>query len=111
MAKENDNPEVWGFFKRGDIVLDFKGSVWGNKKFELHSFNGNAYCPLVSAYFLGAEKKNSNMCNLGTDAIRLIGAKKRPLINVKTSNIIKLRKLGNVEAKREFAIRLNNKKL
>ena len=48
MPIDNDNPQVWSYFKRGDIVKDSEDSVWGNTKFEITGFHGNWYCPLLS---------------------------------------------------------------
>lgn len=110
MPKENKDKKIWKYFKYGDVVRDSENSVWGNKLFVVYFFHGNDYCPLVSAYFQGKEKNNSNVCNLDVREIKLISAPKRPFKNINKKSLLKLMKKGNMEAKREFMIRLNNKK-
>ncbi len=111
MGKENDNPDVWKYYKTGDIIRDSEDSVWGKKLFEIDSFHGNAYLPLVTAYMVGKPKTISNMCNFDLRRIKLITCDKRPLRKLQRDAILKIMKKGNVEAKREFMMRLNTKKL
>ena len=111
MAKDNDNPAVWRYFKIGDIVRDEPDSIWDKKLFEVSSFHGNYYLPLASVYFVGKPKTNGNMCNFDIRTMRLITAKKRPFKNLDRKKLIKLMNRGVVEAKREFMMRLNTKSL
>jgi len=111
MPFENIDPNVWKYFKKGDIIRDEDDSIWGNKLFEIYFFHGNDYLPLVSAYFVGKSKTNVNMCNFDIRKSKLIRALHRPLKKLKKSVLIMLIKKGNIEAKREFMIRLNTKTL
>lgn len=111
MPRENDNPNVWKYYKIGDIVRDEEGSLWENKLFEISSFHGNAYLPLASVYMMGKPKTNGNMCNFDIRCIKLITAKKRPFRNVPRTKLIKMMNKGIMEARREFMMRLNTKTL
>lgn len=99
------------YFKKGDVVLDFPGSVWGNKKFVIQSFHGNWYCPCATVLELGKPDMNKFKCNFDTRDMRLVGATKRPMKNLDKRIVAKMMKNGVVEAKREFLIRVNTKKL
>lgn len=111
MPRDNKDPKVWKYFKNGDIVRDEEESVWGKTKFEIVSFHGNWYCPLVMANIVGKFHSNGKpqTCNLDVRFIKLLGAKQRPFRNVKRKVLLNLLKKGVVEAKREFMIRLNTK--
>lgn len=114
MKKNNSNHNVWGIFRVGDIVKDSKDSVWGNTKFEITYLHGNWYCPLLSADIIGKFHKNSNTpqrCNLDAREVRLVNSVKRPFRKIDKISLVKLMKKGNIEAKREFNIRLNTKTL
>lgn len=99
------------YFKKGDIVIDFPGSVWKNKKFVIEGFHGNWYCPCASVLELGKPNLNKYRCIFDTRDMRLVGATKRPMKNLDKRVIVKMMKNGVVEAKREFLIRVNTKKL
>lgn len=99
---------IFRYFKVGDIVRDAPNSVWGDKLFEIKNFHGNAYLPLASAYFVGKPKTNTNMVNLDLRKIKLMSAPKRPLKNINEKTLVNLIKKGNIEAEREFLIRINN---
>lgn len=99
---------IFRYFKVGDIVRDAPNSVWGNKLFEIKNFHGNAYLPLASAYFVGKPKTNTNMVNLDLRKIKLMSAPKRPLKNINEKTLLNLIQKGNIEAEREFLIRINN---
>lgn len=113
MPRDNDNPKVWSYFKRGDIVEDSEDSVWGNTKFKITGFYGNWYCPLLSADICGKfyPSGNPQCCNLGVREARLINAPHRPFRNMKKVPLLKLMSKGNVEARREFVMRVNTKTL
>lgn len=113
MPKDNDNPRVWRYFKRGDIVKDSEDSVWGNTKFEITGFHGNWYCPLLSTNICGKfyTSGNPQRCNLDVREARLINATHRPLKRLKKIPLLKLMSKGNVEARREFVMRVNTKTL
>jgi len=110
MLKDNNN-KIWKYFKVGDIIRDGDDSIWGNKLFEIHSFHGNAYLPLVSTYFAGKAKRIRNRCNFDIRTTKLIRAPHRPFKKIKKSVLIMLMNKGNIEAKREFMMRLNTKTL
>ena len=110
MSKDSNN-KIWKYFKIGDIIRDADDSIWGNKLFEIYSFHGNAYLPLVSVHFVGKPKTNGNMCNFDIRETKLIRAPHRPFKNLKKSALIMLMRKGNIEAKREFMMRLNTKTL
>ena len=44
--------------KKGDIVVDSPGSIWGNKKFVVEGFHGNWYCPCASVLEFGKPDSN-----------------------------------------------------
>jgi hypothetical protein len=108
---KNCNNKIWKYFKIGDVIRDADDSIWGDKLFEIYSFHGNDYLPLVSVYFYGKPKINKNMCNFDIREIKLINAFHRPFKKLKKTDLIKLMKRENIEAKREFIIRLNTKNL
>lgn len=99
------------YFKKGDIVRDFPGSVWGDKKFIIEEFFGNWYCPRASVLELGKLDSNKYRRNFDTRNMRLVGAAKRPMKKLDKRVIAKMMKNGIVEAKREFLIRVNTKTL
>lgn len=107
---ENEAPEVWRYFKNGDVVRDADDSIWEDKLFEIAAFHGNAYCPMVSVYFYGKPKTRLNMANLDIREIKLMSAVKRPYKKLPERLLYKLIKKQNDEAKRELLIRVNNKK-
>lgn len=108
MGKENTDPKIWKYFKYGDIVrCEY---TWGKKLFEVHSFHGNWYCPLMSVYMCGKPRTNGNMCNFLVSETKLITAPHRPFRKMTKRVLIKLMSKGNVEAKREFIMRTNSKK-
>lgn len=104
----NTDPKVWKYFRHGDIVKD--EYVWGNKLFKVHSFHGNWYCPLMSVYMCGKPKTNGNMCNFDVRLTKLITSPHRPFRKIPKKTLVKLMSKGNVEAKREFIMRINSKK-
>lgn len=113
MPKDNDDPKVWKYFKRGDIVRDSDDSVWGKTKFEITSFHGNWYCPLLSANICGKfyPSGNPQRCNLDVRFVKLINSPIRPFRKIPKKVLLNLLRKGNVEAKREFMMRLNTKSL
>lgn len=48
------------------------------------------------------------MVNLDLRKIKLMSAPKRPLKNINEKTLVNLIKKGNIEAEREFLIRINN---
>lgn len=110
MPKENNNSEIWKYYKKGDVVIEDDAHVWGKKLFEINFFLGNNYLPLVSVHFLGKPKRNKNMCNFNIKHIKLMNAPKRPLKLIPQPLLLKLMGKGIVEAKREVLIRINQKK-
>ena len=99
------------YFKKGDIVIDFLGSVWGDQKFIIEEFHGNWYWPCASVLELGKPNSNRYRCNFDTRNIRLVDAIKRPMKDVDKRVLVKMMHKGIVEAKREFLIRVNTQKL
>lgn len=113
MPKDNDNPKVWKYFKRGDIVIDSPDSTWGNTKFVITFFHGNWYCPLLSVNICGKFYKSGRpeRRNMYVPDVRLINATKRPFRKMKKIPLLKLMGKGNIEAKREVMMRINTKTL
>lgn len=110
MPKENNDSDIWKYFKNGDIIQDSKNSVWGNKLFEIYYFHGNSYSPLVSAFMIDKPKSNENRFNFDIREIRLISSRVRPFGKLEKSVLIKLMQKNNIEAKREMIMRINAKK-
>ena len=106
----NPDPTKFKYFREGDIVLDYEGSCWRNRKFRIERLFGERYCPMCLGYFAGREKCWETHSNLCINNIVLVGARRRPMLKVPTPLLVKLIKTGNVEAKREFIIRSNVKK-
>lgn len=113
MPKDNDNTNVWRYFKRGDIVRDSEDSTWGKTLFRITYFHGNWYCPMVSTEIVGKYYPSGKpqRCNLDVRFIKLISTSKRPYKKLPKKVLIKMMNKGNLEAKREFMIRLNTKTL
>lgn len=113
MSFENTDHKVWKYFKVGDIVIDGDDSVWGKTKFEIYGFHGNSYCPLLSTYICNKFyiSGNKQKCNLNVREAKLINAFHRPFRNMKKIPLLKLMSKGNVEARREFLMRVNTKNL
>lgn len=108
---ENNNPQIYKYFKVGDVVLDCSNSCWKKTKFSIRGFFGNAYSPSVLTHQIGKPESNRYACNLNVNEIRLVGAMKRPLMKVNKGVLVTMMNRGVVEAKREFMIRLNTKTL
>lgn len=113
MPKENTDPKVWKYFKNGDTVRDSDDSVWGKTLFRITGFHGNWYCPLLSTDIIGKYYPSGKpqRCNLGVREAKLITAPKRPFRKMPKKVLIRLMGKGNMEAKREFMMRLNTKTL
>ena len=107
---DNNNPAIFKYFKVGDTVLDFPHSCWGNTKFTIRSFHGNAYLPLASVHQIGKPDTDCDI-SFSVREMRLFGAVKRPFRKTDKGVLIKMMNKGVVEAKREFMIRLNTKTL
>ncbi len=95
------------YFKKGDVVK--LPEVWGDILFEIESFHGNNYLPLATVHFLNRPACNRNRCNFDIRFTVLINSSKRPLKNLDKKLLAKLYVKGNIEAKREFLIRKNNR--
>lgn len=111
MISKNTKLSVWKYFKIGDTIINSDDGIFQNKKFEIFGLHGNLYCPLLSVYFLGKNNKNGTRkkCNVCVQDAKLINAVKRPLKKMNKEGLIKMVNLGNLEAKREMMIRINNK--
>lgn len=107
MGIKNTDPKIWKYFRHKDIVKE--ESIWGNKLFEVNGFFGNSYCPLISVYMCGKPRRNKNKCNFDVRLTKLITAPHRPFRKMSKEVLLKLMKKGNIEAKREFMMRINNK--
>lgn len=107
---ENNNPEIWKYYKVGDVILDCPSSIWGDRKFRIASFFGTKYCAMCLGYFYGKRECWKTHSNLPIEEIILIDAPRRPFRRTALPLLIKLMQKGNVEAKREFIMRSNNKK-
>lgn len=110
-TEKSSNPEIFKYFRKGDIVMDWPHSCWRDTRFVIYSFHGNDYLPLVSAYQLGKPETNGYMCNFDARLIRLVGAQRRPLRAVDKRVLGRMIKRGVVEARREMMMRINNKTL
>lgn len=113
MSFENTDSKIWKYFKIGDIVRDSDNSIWGNTEFEIYRFHGNWYCPLISTYICGKfyPSGNKQNCILDIRGVKLLNALHRPFRNMKKVALLKLMSKGNVEARREFIMRVNTKTL
>lgn len=108
-AMEKDT-SIFKYFREGDIVLDYEGSCWKNRKFRIARLFGQRYNPMCLAYFAGCEESWQTHSNLSVNNIILVGSGRRPMARIATPLLVKLIKAGNIEAKREFIIRSNVKK-
>ena len=97
--------------KKGDIVLDMQGSSWGDTKFMVEEFHGCKSLRLAWAQQLYKPNTNKYHCNLIVGMVRLVDSIERPMRNLNKTVIIKLMNKGIMEARREFAMRLNSKTL
>ena len=107
---ENNNPEIFKYFRIGDVIKDSADSIWGETKFIIQSFHGNWYLPLVSALQYGKPNMNRYKCNFDVRLLRLVDSRNRPFRKLEKTKLIKLVSKGVTEAKRELLIRANNKK-
>lgn len=96
-------------YKVGDVVKCEK--VWGDKLFIIYEIRGNEYLLIASSYFLNKPQINKNMCNLVVKELTLINSNFRPFKNIDKIPLLKMVKKDNIEAVREFKIRVNNKTL
>ena len=111
MPIDNSNSKIWSYFKRGDIIKDCSESIWKDTKFEIISFSGNSYCPILVVRIRGYKSGNSQICNLDVRNARLLDSMNRPFRVLKKEPLLRLLAKGNLEAKREFKIRVNTKTL
>lgn len=107
MSKDNTDKKVWRYFRRGDIVRCEE--IWGKKLFEVASFHGNWYCPLMTVYESGKPKTVGNICNFFVPNTKLITSPNRPFQRLPKKALVKLLAKGNEEAKRELIMRKNQK--
>lgn len=96
---------IWKYFKVGDIVRN--PEIWGKKLFVIHGLGGNAYCPELYVHDYGSLKTPGRSCNFMVSMTKLYNAPKRPFRKLPKANLIKVMNKGNMEAKREFFIRIN----
>lgn len=101
---------IWKYFRIGDIVINRE--IWGSKRrFVIDKLYGNAYCPIIDVHPINSPKTIGNTCLFSPSMTTLVNASRRPLSKLKKEALLKLMKRGNVEAKREFMIRIFNKQL
>lgn len=100
---------IWKYFKIGDIVRN--PEIWGKKLFVIHGLGGNAYCPELYVHDYGCMKTPGRSCNFSVNMTKLYNAPKRPFRKLDKAMLIKVMNKGNIEAKREFFIRLNQRSL
>lgn len=101
---------MFKYFKIGDCVIN--EDIWGaRKKFVIDKMYGNAWCPIIDVHPIHECKTAGNTCLFAVSMTKLIDAPKRPFLKLKKSALIKIMKRGNIEAKREFLIRIYNKQL
>lgn len=95
---------IWKHFKVGDIVKC--PAIWGNKLFQVYRLSGNEYLPELNVIEYRKLNSNSNKCNFNVRDVKLYDCPKRPFIKLNKSSLIRVMNKGNVEAKREFLIRV-----
>ena len=101
---------IWKYFKIGDIVK--YPEIWGDDKiFQVYKLSGNSYSPILNVYFYNKPKTTSNLCNFDARKAKLYDSPRRPFRKLSLSNLVKIMNKGNVEAKREFLIRVQHKRL
>ena len=99
------------FLKKGDVVCDFEGSVWGSQRFVVNTFFGGNYWKMVNCYKMTEPHTLKNMVNLVQSNVRIIDARNRPFRNIETRRLIFFIRKGVLEAKRELKIRNNIKRI
>lgn len=99
---------IYKHFRVGDIIIC--KPIWGDKKFIVDKMYGNYYCPILDSHEFGKDRQISTTCLLNPNCCKLVDAK-RPFSKLKKELLLKLLKQGNIEAKREFEIRIYNKQL
>jgi len=105
-----ESDTIWKYFKIGDIVK--YPEVWGdNKLFQVYKLSGNSYLPILNVCCLNKPKTCSNLCNFDARKVKLYDSPHRPFRKLSLPNLIKIMNKGNVEAKREFLIRVQHKNL
>lgn len=107
MKSDKRDQNIWKYFKKGDIVRN--EYTWGNRLFVIDSFHGNWYLPEFNVHPLGKEWTCGNACNFPIYFTKLIDSPNRPFKKLKKDVLIKLMNKGNVEAKREFLMRIRRK--
>lgn len=95
----------YNLFREGDVVMDFKGSVWGDVKFIVLGFSENGATTYAREF--GRPDTLRYRCNLVTKHMRLVGADNRPFRRIAKIPLLKMMSKGVVEARREFNIRVN----
>lgn len=103
------NDTIWKYFKIGDIVK--YPEIWGDKMFQIYKLSGNSYLPILNVCCYNKPKTCSNLCNFDARKAKLYDSPRRPLRKLSLSNLVKIMNKGNVEAKREFLIRVQHKRL
>ena len=100
---------IWNVFKVGDIVK--YPDVWGDRLFQIYKLTGNAYLPELNVLEYHLPCRNSNRCIFNANNVKLYDAPQRPFRKLSRCNLIKIMNNGNIEAKREFLIRVQNCKI
>lgn len=93
-------------FRKDDVVID-PSCYYPNKKWVVSKLTGNDYCPELFVFAKGLPRTTRNCCNLDRRTAQLIDATKRPFRKIPMKTLLKLRLSGNVEAEREFEMRIN----
>lgn len=95
-------------YKEGDTVV--APEIWGNVKLCIYYVHYSSYRSYVSAHFKGKENIPTNRCMVPVEDLKLVSAQNRPLKNIDNKRLLKMIPRGVIEARREFQMRINNKK-
>ena len=98
--------------KIGDIVLDMRGSYWGNTRFKIEQIRKIGNLTLLWVRQLNKPIMLTKYhCNLLAGEVRIVDSSVRPMQSVPNRVLLRMMKKGITEARREFTMRVNSKKL
>ena len=98
--------------KIGDIVLDMRGSYWGNTRFIIEEIRNMGNLTLLWVHQLNKPNMMTKYhCNLLANEVRIVDSTVRPMQSVDNRVLIRMMKKGIAEARREFTMRVNGKNL
>lgn len=98
--------------KIGDIVLDMRGSYWGNTRFKIEQIRKIGNLTLLWARQLNKPIMLTKYhCNLLASEACIVDSSVRPMQSVPNRVLLRMMKKGIAEARREFTMRVNSKNL